>query len=476
MIEVKVVSTIKKKRPRKAKFHKKKCPKHQETLPIPRSFKKCSKSKNSNTIISNRHLSKLELVNKYVPHNLKYIISKEDSPFNIKNIKKDITSKSNNGIIYIPDKFSIIDNPEPSYNALRQIISALFIENNIQVSFDYSNCKQIDIGTQAIMDVIIMEYDQFVKKCLKLNKQLALKYLPKGIGGYNINHDNLRKMIFSIGSPAVLGIKQTDFPDIIRNSMCSRNMLTSNDYKRLSIQKEIDTTVMVDYVINCLSKMHKTLAPKKINDLSTVIGEILINAEEHSTLHHRFSVGYFQDIKEKGKHYGLLNLVILNFGSTIYEKFKTNANCPIDIVNRMSDLSMKYTKRNLFRTKEFEEETLWTLYALQQGVTSVVGQRRGSGTIQFIRSFFNIKGNQLADNVSRMTIQSGNTQIIFDGTYSITEKKVGNNTFNMMTFNNSGNIEDLPDRKFVKFTNKYFPGTIITTNILLNDDDVKEIN
>ena len=46
----------------------------------------------------------------------------------------------------------------------------------------------------------------------------------------------------------------------------------------------------------------------------------------------------------------------------------------------------------------------------------------------------------------------------------------------MMTFNESGNIEELPDKKYVRTTNTYFPGTIITANILLNDDDVKEIS
>lgn len=119
---------------------------------------------------------------------------------------------------------------------------------------------------------------------------------------------------------------------------------------------------------------------------------------------------------------------------------------------------------------------MWTLYALQQGVTSIAGKKRGNGTIQFIRSFFNIKGDQRADNVSRMIICSGNTQILFDGTYGITEKIDDKGKYNMMTFNNSGNIEEMPDKKYVKYTDTYFPGTIISANILLNDDDVKEIN
>lgn len=463
----------KKNRPRRAKFHKKNPFEYGNTLPIPKAFKISH--------ISSIHcrsciLSKGELLNRYAPNNLSYMLNTPMSPFNLKDIRKDSASRSTNGVVTIPKVFSIHDNPDESIITLRRIISALLVETNRHVYFDYIYCHEIDIATQAIMDILLKEYDTFITKAHKLQRRSVEREFAEGITGRNIDDDNLKKMIFSIGSPAVLGIKQHDFPDIIRNSMCSRCMLTEKDRKNLSAMKELDTTDMVDYVVKCLAKMNKRLTPKKRNDLCTVFGEILINAEEHSSLKHRFSVGYFQDVNENGKHYGMLKLVILNYGATIYETFKKNDSCPPEIVSKMKALSESYTHRNLFTKKVFEEETLWTLYALQQGVTSVPGKRRGSGTIQFIRSFFNIKGNNHSDNVSRMIIHSGNTQILFDGTYSITEKVDDNNKFHMMTFNESGNIEELPDKKYVRTTNTYFPGTIITANILLNDDDVKEIS
>lgn len=467
------MNSMKKLRPRKAKFRKKKCITNTGILPVPHGFKKGTRGQRG--FQQKRRISKSDFVNRYLPHNLKHMVSLPKSPFYLKDIKKDENSKSDNGTVYIPEHFSIIDNPEASFRALRQIISALLIESTSRVYFDYKECSRIDIGTQAIMDVILMEYNQFIQKSLKINRLAAMKVLPSGFGGRNINKDDLRKIIFTIGSPAILGIKEAEFKDVIKNKMCSHSMMTVNDKKRLTEQKEIDTTIMVDYVVDCLRKMNKELTPKKLNDLSTVVGEILINAEEHSTLHHRFSVGYFYEVDKNGKHCGMLNLVILNFGSTIYEKFKNNATCPKEIVNKMKSLSESYTKRNFFRHRSFEEETLWTLYALQQGVTSIPGKKRGSGTIQFIRSFFNIKGNQSVDDVSRMTIRSGNTLIYFDGKYSITEKVDEKGKYNMMTFNDSGSIEDLPDKKYVKYTDTYFPGTIISANILLNDDDVKEI-
>lgn len=121
---------------------------------------------------------------------------------------------------------------------------------------------------------------------------------------------------------------------------------------------------------------------------------------------------------------------------------------------------------------------MWTLYALQEGVTSISTKRykRGNGSIRFIDSFFNIKGSQSVDNISKMSILSGKTRIIFDGKYEITTKtNDAGNVFKVMTFNKSGNIEDKPDSNYVYSVDDYFPGTMISAKILLNEDDIKQI-
>lgn len=469
-----VKSPYRKKRPRRAKFQKKQKAQPSSLVRAPRAYRKkggVTYQRPQKTIYT-----KSDLIDLFAPHNLRYILRTKDSPFNLKRLKEDEDAKTEGGIVAIPEVFSIIDNPTESIAALKRVVRALVVSNDRRVVFDYEKCKSVDIGTQALMDVILMEYNKFGKKCSNLKRPSELGLFPEGFGGRNITDENLKKMMFSVGSPACLGIRTNDYPDIIPFKMCSRRILTKDDRSKLNELKDLDTTEAVDYVINCLAKMNKRITPKKLNDLSTVFGEILINAEEHSTLNHRFSVGYFQETTERGKHYGLLKLVILNFGNTIYETFKNNPKCPLETVEKMRSLSENYTRKGLFKTREFEEETLWTLYALQQGVTSVAGKRRGSGTIQFIRSFFNIKGDQKVDNISRMVLHSGRTQVIFDGTYGIKEKVDGNNKFNMMTFNDSGSIEDMPDKNYVKTTGIYFPGTIITANILLNDDDIKEIS
>ena len=123
--------------------------------------------------------------------------------------------------------------------------------------------------------------------------------------------------------------------------------------------------------IRCSLVIGRRIPADSRKRLCDVIGEILINAEEHSTSDYCFSIGYFQEYNKENEHTGVFNLVIFNYGDTIYEKFKSPECQNKNIVDRMQELSEIYIKKNFFGKMEFTEETLWTLYALQEGITSV---------------------------------------------------------------------------------------------------------
>ena len=170
-----------------------------------------------------------------------------------------------------------------------------------------------------------------------------------------------------------------------------------------------------------------------------------------------------------GEKVGVFQLVIMNLGMSIYEKFK-DENCPNPIISdKMKELSKQYTHKGFLKKKEFEEETLWTLYSLQDGVTSVSPEKyknRGNGSLRFIESFYNLKGCN-ASKLSKMTLQSGKANIVFDGKYPVTESMVKGEKYRVLTFNSSGNIEDKPDNKYVKCSEFFFPGTFIHAYIYL---------
>ena len=139
----------------------------------------------------------------------------------------------------------------------------------------------------------------------------------------------------------------------------------------------------------------------------------------------------------------------------------------------MQELSDSYTKRGLFTVNKFKESTLWTLYALQQGVTIIPNANRGNGTVQFIEKFFNLREGDFK-NESRMYLLSGNTVIEFDGTYKMVNIVEGQNNRAIMAFNQQGNLRDKPDNRYVRHTDYFFPGTAIYARIALNTKNLKD--
>lgn len=444
---------------------------------VPKSLRRASRGCQLSTVQS-QQLSRSQLISMYLPVNLKYMMYTKTSPLYINNIK-EMKSHLTSGVIPVPKHFSIFDNPNESYQMLRKLIFALLYTNYKHVILDYKNCDTIDLCSQILLDIIFKESHKFVTKIGNIYGRKTANLFPEGIGGKNIDNERVQKMLFSVGSPANVAGRDITFPNTKKCKLCVHSKTSGRNAEVIMAYKDIATTELADYVIECLRSVNKELTPERLDDLCIVIGETLINAEEHSTTGYRYSVGYFDEMEEDNKHFGIFRLVILNFGHTIYEKFK-DKDCPNqEFVAQMKSLSEQYTKSNFFVKREFEEESLWTLYALQQGVTSVSTDeytQRGNGSINFIKSFFNLKGDGEMDNVSRLRIASGRTRIIFDGAYKIQPRVINGESFEVMTFNKENDIRYKPDKNYVYGTDYYFPGTAISVKIMLNDDDIKQIN
>lgn len=440
---------------------------------------KVSNRRYSNSVFSTnsqKNMTRECMIKKYLPVNLKYMLDTKDSPFYIKKVKDAIVSED---VIIVPKQFSIFENPKECFQMLRDLIHALLYTDFSQVILDYNKCESIDLCSQILLDIIFKDWNTFVTEVGNNHGIKATKLFPITVGGKNINNINVQKILFSVGSPANVAGREYDFPNIKKSKLCIHNRKMNRDRETIMAYKDIATTELADYVIDCLRSVNKKLTPERLDDLCIVIGETLINAEEHSTTGCRYSVGYFEELENDGKHYGMFRLVILNFGHTIYEKFKNLESSNVDVVKQMKSLSEQYTKYQLFTKRDFEEESLWTLYALQQGVTSVSADlytQRGNGSINFINSFFNLKGDEKVDDVSWLSIASGRTRIVFDGAYKITSKNINGEVFQCMTFNKENDLRYKPDKKYVYGTDYYFPGTAISVNIMLSDDDIRELN
>lgn len=398
---------------------------------------------------------------------LGFLLTDKESPLNIDKIK--IKKFNSNGRITIPANFSVTETPKESYETLQKIISALLIEKYENLILDYKNCHNVELGTQVLQDIILKDHLDFCKWLKKNNKRM-LPHFTRNFSAEHIYDESVSKMSFSVGSPVNLKIREINYDDVEKSKLRIYDEATFSGLKRTSAEEtELEITSLCEYVINSLLKVGRELSDDDIESLYDVIGEALVNADDHSTTKYRFSIGYFEKKKIDGKETGLFRLAIMNLGKTIYQKFR-DPECPnIKHVERMKELSDKYTQKSWFRPKGFEEETLWTLYALQDGVTSKK-EKRGSGTISIIESFFNIKGNDNPDNVSQMMIVSGAACIKFDGSYKIQKKKDENGEpMSVMTFNKSGNIEDKPDNNYVYSNDSFYPGTLISVTLQFDE-------
>ncbi len=378
--------------------------------------------------------------------------------------------KVEDGILIVPDVFSLSENHEKSMFFLKRLFYVLLHQCSKTVIIDYKLCTYLDIEASACMDLILAGFINYYNKCIKNRHKLKIDKIKP----INIDNKEVRNVLFSIG--AYKNLKNFELkhqPDFIPLHL----KIGDSQSDKKGRLKERHETQIVDYVLSCLEEMGHTLTAEAETNLSQVVGEVMANAEEHSKFRYRYAIGYFTKPTEINNHLGTFKLAIFNFGRTIYESFK-NSDCKnFEVINQMKNLSDHFTKKGFFKSAQFEEQTLWTLYALQEGVTSLKDWNRGKGSIRFIDRFFKLKGDNRKDNFTKLTLISGNTRIIFDGTYPLKnvirgkEKKPRQ----MMTFNSTGKIEEAPDDKFVNFTPHYFPGTLISAKICLTYRNIEQL-
>ena len=296
----------------------------------------------------------------FLPMNVKYLLSSCRSPFYAPNLKK--YGKNKSGIVSIPKDFSIITNPKESYQTISKVLACFVYQCCKEVRLDYSCCEKIDLVTMVFLDAILKDIDDYLDLCEKAE---VLRYNRLvGMGGYHYYKQDINKMINSVGSPAIITKRRFDFDEVIPFRLLCFDSHTASEIKKLQ-QKEIDTTKVLEYINKCLNRFHKSLSNEAMKNLGYVVGETLINAEEHSSTGYRYMIGYMEDKKiSECKHSGVFNLVIMNFGQTIYEKFKMPSNEAVnqECLVQMKNLSDKFTRRSLFAKKFQGRNVMDSLY------------------------------------------------------------------------------------------------------------------
>lgn len=344
--------------------------------------------------------------------------------------------------INIPRIFSFINNPDETILTLKKIYYAGTNSHISSIYFNYSQCEELGLCASLVTDLIILSLPRYKTKKIHLH-------------GSTPNSIDARKLFNITGLPKHLGIHDASTPDS----------------EILDILSNIESGEMAEQVVNfyqkCLNTQGYELTMLGKNAFSSMIGEVINNSEQYSgengTWH---ALGYF-DKPEVGEDYGKCRLVLMNFGNSIYESLKE-----ADTTEYTKNQLKNHTKKNYNFLDQFTytEEILWTLYSLQQNISKKrkdINDDRGNGTIKLIKSFMDIGAN-IDNKKSLMSITSGKCQILFDGTYKLEKKVNKDKKYYQIAFNDSNNLNNKPDKRFVYNLQNKFPGTIISMEFYLD--------
>lgn len=359
--------------------------------------------------------------------------------------------------IVIPKVFSLIENPEESLRVIDKIRIAAAQKRIHHIYIDHQNCDELGLCASSVMDVLLLKAR---KRRLKGNKLYISGKLPRD--------QSVSVMLRASGIPHQLGLVESVLPEE-QEELVKRCELTSGRASRVEKAKERNAAAMSlkHYFNDCLDSLGYRLTLEGANFLYKLLTEVIGNAEEHGGPWH--TIGHWQR-GEWGdqKKYGECHVVIFNFGTTIYESLVLQETSPRLKAN-LRRLSEMHEKSGWFGLgKRWNEETLWTLYALQERVTRYFDrpgmEDRGVGTINMIEFF-----NKLA-KTGKMCILSGHSYILYDGTYTLGPLKRGSETLQVIAFNKSNSLEEPPDSKYVFSLPIEFPGTVVSIRLTLDKE------
>ncbi|MCS6110974.1 hypothetical protein FDB55_01970 [Clostridium botulinum] len=363
--------------------------------------------------------------------------------------KVKIHSKRRNKV-RIPKIFSFIDNTEETIEVLRDIYYLGCNNRAEEIFIDYTGIETLDICASTVMDTIIMEIIRKRKK----NKQNI------GISGqYNGKNHKIKAILEVSGLVKHLGF-QIEMPQNIEKL----DLIESKE-------SDIVSTNVVEYIDKCLERQHFELTKKGKKFFSLLVGEVIDNCKLHGGECCKwYTLGHYFNEENQGE----CQLVIFNYGKSIYESLKDkNTTCE----TKKSLEEMNKSHKVYYSNSLWNEEAMWTLYALQDGVSRKRDKEhpdRGTGTARFIDSFQKI-GYTSKGKFPKMSIISGNTCILFNDKYKLKDVDFNGESRKIIAFNEENNLYKPPDKNNIKIIKNRFPGTVISMKFYVDEKYIEKL-
>lgn len=365
------------------------------------------------------------------------------------------------GTIAFPRTFSFLEDPDQVLSFFRNFRSELskkFIKNFI---FDHSSCETLGLDAVTLTDAYFTEELQ-----RKGRRDLV-------VGGVYPKSLPLKIMFRAIGTIRMIQHPEMVLPQNIEQRI-ERSDLYCGNGRRLRKANDRDNaaTSLATYFDRVLGHHGYALVDEGQVYFCNLITEVIGNAEEHSG--RWYTRAFSQPSLDEDGGLEDCHIVIINFGKTIYESLNAR-NASTEVKKRIEALVAHHSKMRYFKP-EWNEECLWTLCALQQGVSRYTNTQkgltlRGRGTINMIKAF-----SELAIKPQKMCVLSGSAYVLFDGTYELYETESEGQIRQQISFNKEQTLQLPPDSTYVHSLKNYFPGTIISLRFTINREHLDEIS
>lgn len=350
----------------------------------------------------------------------------------------------------VPKVFCFSRNPDETIAFINQVYSSATNLSVSKLHFDHTNCLVLGVCASTVMDIILLQ-------CKKWRNSVKnpISYSGDLLKGGRLSPDNEVDQLLKVSGI----LKHLNIFDRSIDSVECLELIQNGE-------SAVVAEKIIDYIDRSLLRHNMVLTLEGKNYFGQLLGEIADNCSQHGGRDVVwYTLGHYS--YNKDTHEGKCQLVILDFGDTIYEGLKNTAT---QAMKRKID---KYVKKSwtVFPRKE-SEETLYTLFSLQQRVSRFEqkGVVRGNGTITFLDAFQNLFNVSSREKRSMLSITSGKCSILFDGTYSLKEDVYPSGYRNkIIAFNKENKLNLPPDKKYVRTLENSFPGTVISMELYIDN-------
>ena len=356
--------------------------------------------------------------------------------------------------------FSFVDAPNATMRQLNTIAEA---ECRARVGrLDFGDSRILDIGPYVVWGLM---------------SEGMVPFLRGGTIDVAV-----QKVIEAVGLRKFMRMKEfknlRDHKDVWAFPLRHRNpgTPTATPAKAIGFSKVADE--LVDTVDEWLAALPipmelTNVARGNINKMAT---EILENAERHGHLGLEVGDWYVagfmarRDLDDQGGEGNAwydCHISIVNLGTTIAESILNSVD-----KGMRADLD-KYVSRHHARRVQ-SREALATLYAMQDGVSSLPEGRGGMGMMEMVELANQLGSTEDPQHQPAITIISGRSCIRFTGPYKAYCYLPSGSKNRVQPFNSARSFDSPPDRDYVFDVDFSFPGTIVALRFSLDYETLVE--